>query len=61
MQCGETVPDWITFDVNLSYTSTSRRPKYLIIVGSASKYGDYFTGGNGSVLYLDDLELIYDY
>lgn len=61
MQCGETVPDWITFDVNLSYTSTSRRPKYLLIVGSASKYGDYFTGGNGSVLYLDDLELIYDY
>lgn len=32
---------------------------YIIIVASSSKYGDYFTGGDGSIMYLDDLELVY--
>jgi hypothetical protein len=36
-------------------------PTYLIVVCSASKYGDYFTGGAGSVLYVDDFSLEYDY
>ncbi len=34
--------------------------KYLIIVASASKYGDFFSGGPGSVMYLDDFELVYE-
>ncbi len=34
--------------------------KYLIIVCSASKFGDYFCGGEGSLMYLDDFELIYE-
>ena len=29
-------------------------------MGAASRYGDYFTGGKGSVLLLDEFELIYD-
>lgn len=32
---------------------------HLVIVCSASKYGDYFSGGEGSLLYLDDFELVY--
>ena len=36
------------------------KPTYIIIVASASKYGDYFVGGAGSVMYLDDFELIYN-
>ncbi len=36
------------------------RPLYLIIVCTASKYGDYFSGGEGSTMYLDDFELIYE-
>ena len=38
----------------------NQKPKYLIIVASASKYGDYFSGSAGSVIYLDDFELIYE-
>lgn len=60
-QSGETIPDYIPFEFDLNYTSTSRVPKYILIVASASKYGDFFTGGAGSVLYVDDLELLYDY
>lgn len=61
MQHGETIAQWTPFEFELNYNSTSRVPKYLIITCSASKYGDYFTGGNGSVLYVDDFKLIYDY
>lgn len=34
--------------------------KFLIIVCSASKFGDYFCGGEGSTMYVDDFELIYE-
>lgn len=53
--------DWAQFEFDIEYKATNRKPTYLLIVGSASKYGDFFTGGDGSVLYLDDLELEYDY
>jgi hypothetical protein len=33
----------------------------MICVISASKYGDYFTGGDGSLLTVDEFELDYDY
>lgn len=61
MQCGETVSQYTPFEFELEYNSTSRVPKYILITASASKYGDYFTGGAGSVLCVDDLELMYDY
>ena len=35
-------------------------PTHIIIVCSASKYGDYFTGGEGSTLYVDDFSLVYE-
>ncbi len=35
-------------------------PSYIIVVCSASKYGDYMTGGVGSILYVDDFSLVYD-
>lgn len=61
MQQGQTIGEWTPFEFELKYNSTSRVPKYILITSSASKYGDYFTGGNGSVLYIDDFELVYDY
>ena len=60
-QESQTVPQYIPFEVELEYRSTSRRPRYIICAASASKYGDYFTGGNGATLYVDDFELVYDY
>lgn len=61
IEFGENVPQYIPFEFDLKYTSTSRIPKYILCTCSASKYGDYFTGGNGAVLYVDDFELLYDY
>lgn len=38
----------------------TKKPVYLVMVASASKYGDYFSGAAGSVMYLDDIELVYE-
>lgn len=37
-----------------------RKPSSIIIVASASKFGDYFEGAEGSKMWLDDMELIYE-
>ena len=61
LEWGHSVEEYTAFDIELNYRDTQRQPRYILVVGSASKYGDYFTGGNGSVLYIDDLKLHYDY
>lgn len=61
VQYGYDIDQYQPFEVVLDYKSTSRKPKYILIVCSASKYGDYFTGGNGAILDIDDFELLYDY
>lgn len=38
----------------------TKRPTHLVIVASASKFGDYFCGSKESVMYLDDFELVYE-
>lgn len=49
-------------EIPLEYNSRakSKKPLYIVMVASASKYGDYFTGAPGSVMYLDDFELVYE-
>lgn len=58
---GKSVLEYTPFTLELEYRDTSRIPSYIIVVASASKYGDYFTGGDGSVLFIDDFSLEYDY
>lgn len=55
-----TTSGWKEFTIDLVYRDLTRKPKYIILVCSASKYGDYFTGSSGSVMYIDDFELVYD-
>lgn len=51
--------DWKKFDITLKYHDLTKKPKYMLIVCSSSKYGDYFYGGEGSTLYLDDFSFNY--
>ena len=48
------------FTIPLKYKSLTEEPTHIIIVCSASKYGDYMTGGEGSTLYVDNFSLVYD-
>ena len=48
------------FTIELEYRDTERRPTHVLVVATASKYADYFTGGNGSVLYIDEFEFLFE-
>ncbi len=64
--------DWIEFELMLDYRDLtddsgsvlmgahSRIPTHILIVGSSSRYGDYFTGSTSSKMWIDDFELIYE-
>ena len=46
------------FTLTIDYRN-DRTPKYVVVVASSSVLGDYFTGGNGSTLYLDEFRFVY--
>lgn len=56
----ETVNGYRKFTLPLVYRDVTRIPNYIVIAAAASRYGDYFTGGVGSTLYIDEFELVYD-
>jgi len=56
----ETNSDYVHFTFPIEYRDLTRTPSYIVIVGAASRLGDYFTGGVGSTLLLDEFSLIYD-
>lgn len=57
---GSSLSTYQQIDLPLVYRYTNRTPKYIVVVATASKYGDYFTGGTGSKLWIDNFELIYE-
>ena len=50
--------DLVEITVDLNYRKLDVIPSYIVLTASASKGGDYFTGGD-SKLVLDDFELVY--
>lgn len=51
----------IPFEIDIDYKSTDRIPTRIVIVASASYYGDFFQGSTSSKMWLDDITLEYDY
>lgn len=53
--------NWTKITVDLTYHDVHEGvvPNYLIISFAASGYGDYFAGSTNSVMYVDDVELVY--
>lgn len=57
----EDVNEYTRFEVEFEYKATNRVPRYILVTAAASKLGDYFTGCNTAVMWVDDFELVYDY
>ena len=53
-----TMTDYEKFTITIDYRD-ERTPRYVVIVASSSALGDYFTGGEGSTLYLDEFRFLY--
>lgn len=52
---------WMKVTLPLEYNNYTTTPTHILISAASSRCGDYFTGGAGSTMYLDDIELLYDY
>lgn len=50
----------VQITIPLEYQRTDARPVNILFVCSASVYGDYFCGGEGSTMWVDDVELVYE-
>ncbi|MDE7381930.1 MAG: DUF4493 domain-containing protein [Muribaculaceae bacterium] len=49
-------------EIPLEYRNIAKttKPLYLVIVCSASKFGDFYCGSASSVMYVDDFELVFE-
>lgn len=52
--------DYKAFEITLEYYKKTIRPTHIIVAATSSKYGDYYTGGIGSELYIDEFELVFE-
>lgn len=48
---------WEEFSIDIDYRRTDVKPTHIIIVCSASRWGDYFTGCDQNVMLVDDFSL----
>jgi hypothetical protein len=55
----DTQGKYVEFECKLEYRDMLRKPKYIVVSACSSLYGDYFTGAQGSVMYIDNWEFIY--
>ena len=49
----------IEFEIPVEYFNTGVKAGHIMVVASSSKQGDYFIGGEGATMWVDDLELVY--
>lgn len=54
----ESMENYEEFELKIDYRN-ERTPKVVVVVCASSRYGDYFTGGTGSTLYVDDFSFCY--
>ncbi len=47
------------FRIDLEYRD-DRKPTHVVVVACSSKYADYFTGGQGSTMYIDEFNFIFE-
>ena len=52
--------DLIEFVLPVDYRDLTRKPTHIVVTCCSSYMGDFFTGGVGSTLWVDDLELVYE-
>ena len=50
----------IEFTIPIDYTRTDVKASNVLIVCSASYFGDYFVGCDTSEMYVDDLQFVYE-
>lgn len=52
--------EWTRFEIPLEFFDLEAKPSYMVIMITASKWSDFFTGASGSALIVDDLHIEYE-
>ena len=60
LESSEKLTSYRAFTLPLGYRDINKKPTFAILTCCSSYLGDYFTGGEGSVMYADEFEFIYD-
>jgi hypothetical protein len=60
LESSEKVTSYRAFTLPLGYRDINKKPTFAILTCCSSYLGDYFTGGEGSVMHADEFEFIYD-
>lgn len=55
------VEEWTQVTIPVVYNDMKTQPTHIMVVCTASRWGDYFIGSTQSELWIDDMELLYDY
>lgn len=50
----------VEIEIPFEYYAGKGEPKLLAVTFAASRYGDYFSGGRGTKMYVDDVRLVYE-
>jgi hypothetical protein len=58
--CGDTEGNFKEIVLPITYRSTERVPSHVVVTFTSSYLGDYFTGGEGSTMWADEFEFIYN-
>lgn len=53
------VDEWTEFTLPLEYKDLTTKPTYIIITACGSYLGNYYVGGTGSEMWVDEFELVY--
>jgi hypothetical protein len=56
----KTTSEWVEYVIPLDYRQLSTYPTHIVVSCASSQFGDYFTGHDGSILWVDAVELIYE-
>ena len=59
-ESSEAVSSYKNFVVPFDYRKIGAMPTYVIVTACSSYLGDYFVGGEGSTLYVDEFDFVYD-
>jgi hypothetical protein len=57
----ENCSGWRQITIPIEYFDTESEVTHIIISCAASRFGDYFEGYKGSKMWVDEVELLYDY
>ena len=60
LESDEKVTSYRAFTLPMGYRDVTKVPTYAIVTCCSSYLGDYFTGGEGSVMLADEFEFVYD-